>query len=117
MQVHICSFISPSGTCRNVVKQEQISTGCLRDYYLSIITSIWHKQADFKATKFSDSFVQLRGKFAMCGFLFCLQIPVPVITPSSRWSFDPEEERKRQEKWQKEQERLLQVCEGVLLYI
>ncbi|XP_076730867.1 LIM domain only protein 7 isoform X8 [Maylandia zebra] len=35
-------------------------------------------------------------------------IPVPVITPSSRWSFDPEEERKRQEKWQKEQERLLQ---------
>uniref|UniRef100_A0A3P9D4U6 LIM domain 7a n=1 Tax=Maylandia zebra TaxID=106582 RepID=A0A3P9D4U6_9CICH len=87
----------------------QISTGCLRDYYLSIITSIWHKQADFKATKFSDSFVQLRGKFAMCGFLFCLQIPVPVITPSSRWSFDPEEERKRQEKWQKEQERLLQL--------
>uniref|UniRef100_A0A3P9D4T0 LIM domain 7a n=1 Tax=Maylandia zebra TaxID=106582 RepID=A0A3P9D4T0_9CICH len=83
------------------------------DYYLSIITSIWHKQADFKATKFSDSFVQLRGKFAMCGFLFCLQIPVPVITPSSRWSFDPEEERKRQEKWQKEQERLLQVCEGL----
>ncbi|MED6276619.1 hypothetical protein CHARACLAT_004825, partial [Characodon lateralis] len=37
-------------------------------------------------------------------------IPVPAITPasSSRWSWDPEEERKRQEKWQKEQERLLQ---------
>ncbi|KAM9347400.1 LIM domain only protein 7 isoform 3-T3 [Symphorus nematophorus] len=36
-------------------------------------------------------------------------IPVPLITPSSsRWSWDPEEERKRQEKWQKEQERLLQ---------
>ncbi|XP_029937556.1 LIM domain only protein 7-like [Myripristis murdjan] len=36
-------------------------------------------------------------------------IPVPSITPSSnRWSWDPEEERKRQEKWQKEQERLLQ---------
>nr|XP_054602711.1 LIM domain only protein 7 isoform X17 [Nothobranchius furzeri] len=36
-------------------------------------------------------------------------IPVPVITPSSsRWSWDPEEERRRQEKWQKEQERLLQ---------
>ncbi|XP_053184624.1 LIM domain only protein 7-like isoform X1 [Scomber japonicus] len=36
-------------------------------------------------------------------------IPVPPITPaSSRWSWDPEEERKRQEKWQKEQERLLQ---------
>ncbi|XP_032386061.1 LIM domain only protein 7 isoform X17 [Etheostoma spectabile] len=36
-------------------------------------------------------------------------IPVPSIIPSSsRWSWDPEEERKRQEKWQKEQERLLQ---------
>ncbi|XP_074514805.1 LIM domain only protein 7 isoform X4 [Sebastes fasciatus] len=36
-------------------------------------------------------------------------IPVPPIIPSSsRWSWDPEEERKRQEKWQKEQERLLQ---------
>ncbi|XP_034417020.1 LIM domain only protein 7 isoform X3 [Cyclopterus lumpus] len=36
-------------------------------------------------------------------------IPVPSIIPSSsRWSWDPEEERRRQEKWQKEQERLLQ---------
>ncbi|XP_077946898.1 LIM domain only protein 7 isoform X32 [Gasterosteus aculeatus] len=36
-------------------------------------------------------------------------IPVPAITSTSgRWTFDPEEERKRQEKWQKEQERLLQ---------
>ncbi|XP_078142422.1 LIM domain only protein 7 isoform X1 [Centroberyx gerrardi] len=36
-------------------------------------------------------------------------IPVPSITPSTnRWSWDPEEERRRQEKWQKEQERLLQ---------
>uniref|UniRef100_A0A3Q3DNI5 LIM domain 7a n=1 Tax=Hippocampus comes TaxID=109280 RepID=A0A3Q3DNI5_HIPCM len=37
------------------------------------------------------------------------QIPVPPITASStRWSWDPEEERRRQEKWQKEQERQLQ---------
>ncbi|CAL8387797.1 unnamed protein product [Gadus morhua 'NCC'] len=36
-------------------------------------------------------------------------IPVPALTPSaSRWSWDPEEERRRQEKWQKEQDRLLQ---------
>ncbi|XP_069010346.1 LIM domain only protein 7-like isoform X3 [Embiotoca jacksoni] len=36
-------------------------------------------------------------------------MPVPSITPSSsRWSWDLEEERRRQEKWQKEQERLLQ---------
>jgi len=44
-----------------------------------------------------------------------VQIPVPSIIPSSsRWSWDPEEERKRQEKWQKEQERLLQVHGGAL---
>ncbi|KAK2840031.1 hypothetical protein Q5P01_013771 [Channa striata] len=36
-------------------------------------------------------------------------MPVPPITSSSsRWSWDPEEERRRQEKWLKEQERLLQ---------
>ncbi|MBN3319469.1 LMO7 protein, partial [Atractosteus spatula] len=36
-----------------------------------------------------------------------LQVP-SISTSSSRWSWDPEEERRRQEKWQKEQERLLQ---------
>ncbi|XP_056107806.1 LIM domain only protein 7 isoform X2 [Rhinichthys klamathensis goyatoka] len=36
-------------------------------------------------------------------------LPMPSITTSTtRWSWDPEEERRRQEKWQKEQERLLQ---------
>ncbi|XP_056610367.1 LIM domain only protein 7 isoform X9 [Triplophysa dalaica] len=36
-------------------------------------------------------------------------LPVPSITTSStRWSWDQEDERRRQEKWQKEQERLLQ---------
>uniref|UniRef100_A0A3B4TZR7 LIM domain 7a n=1 Tax=Seriola dumerili TaxID=41447 RepID=A0A3B4TZR7_SERDU len=46
------------------------------------------------------------------------KIPVPSITPSSsRWSWDPEEERRRQEKWQKEQERLLQVHKGILMYL
>ncbi|XP_036421475.1 LIM domain only protein 7 isoform X3 [Colossoma macropomum] len=36
-------------------------------------------------------------------------LPVPPLSASSnRWSWDPEEERRRQEKWQKEQERLLQ---------
>ncbi|XP_059356056.1 LIM domain only protein 7 isoform X1 [Carassius carassius] len=36
-------------------------------------------------------------------------LPIPSITTSTtHWSWDPEEERKRQEKWQKEQERLLQ---------
>ncbi|XP_045062455.1 LIM domain only protein 7 isoform X3 [Coregonus clupeaformis] len=36
-------------------------------------------------------------------------MPVASIAPSSNhWSWDPEEERRRQEKWQKEQERILQ---------
>ncbi|XP_051021032.1 LIM and calponin homology domains-containing protein 1 [Acomys russatus] len=32
----------------------------------------------------------------------------PVTTPFKCWTWDPEEERRRQEKWQQEQERLLQ---------
>ncbi|XP_072884022.1 LIM domain only protein 7 isoform X6 [Hemitrygon akajei] len=35
-------------------------------------------------------------------------LQIPSISVSSRWSWNPEEERKRQELWQKEQERLLQ---------
>ncbi|XP_039511284.1 LIM domain only protein 7 isoform X11 [Pimephales promelas] len=36
-------------------------------------------------------------------------LPMPSIsTSTTRWSWDPEEERRRQEKWQKEQELLLQ---------
>lgn len=44
-------------------------------------------------------------------FLFLgYQLQVPSIsTTSSRWSWDHEDERRRQEKWQLEQERLLQV--------
>ncbi|KAI1899584.1 hypothetical protein AGOR_G00063300 [Albula goreensis] len=36
-----------------------------------------------------------------------LQVP-SISTSSNRWSWDSEDERRRQEKWQKEQERLLQ---------
>ncbi|KAM6985042.1 LIM domain only protein 7 [Aplochiton taeniatus] len=40
-------------------------------------------------------------------------LAVPSIgPPSNRWSWDPEEERRRQETWQKEQDRLLQVETG-----
>ncbi|XP_069746649.1 LIM domain only protein 7-like isoform X4 [Narcine bancroftii] len=35
-------------------------------------------------------------------------LQIPSISVSSRWSWNPEEERKRQEIWQKEQDRLLQ---------
>uniref|UniRef100_W5N5K7 LIM and calponin homology domains 1 n=1 Tax=Lepisosteus oculatus TaxID=7918 RepID=W5N5K7_LEPOC len=39
------------------------------------------------------------------------QIPAPLLNPPKHtdcWSWDPEEERKRQEKWQRDQERVLQ---------
>ncbi|KAJ8404619.1 hypothetical protein AAFF_G00334820 [Aldrovandia affinis] len=36
-----------------------------------------------------------------------LQVP-SIGTSSNRWSWDPEDERRRQEKWQRDQERLLQ---------
>ncbi|XP_073651417.1 LIM domain only protein 7 isoform X6 [Tursiops truncatus] len=35
-------------------------------------------------------------------------LPVPTISAPSRWTWDQEGERKRQERWQKEQDRLLQ---------
>nr|XP_032655766.1 LIM domain only protein 7 isoform X17 [Chelonoidis abingdonii] len=35
-------------------------------------------------------------------------LPIPSVNAPSRWTWDQEEERKRQEKWQKEQEQLLQ---------
>lgn len=40
------------------------------------------------------------------------QVSVPVLPQArrgDRWSWDPDEERKRQERWQQEQERMLQV--------
>ncbi|XP_040197318.1 LIM domain only protein 7 isoform X1 [Rana temporaria] len=37
-----------------------------------------------------------------------LQMPVPSLNVSTRWSWDPEDERKRQEKWLQEQEHILQ---------
>ena len=44
----------------------------------------------------------------------CLQLQVPALSPSSSsWSWDREEDRRRQEKWQEEQERLLQVWDVV----
>lgn len=39
-----------------------------------------------------------------------MSFPVlPQARQGDRWSWDPDEERKRQERWQQEQERMLQV--------
>lgn len=42
----------------------------------------------------------------------CQLPPLNVTGRVDRWVWDPEEERKRQERWQREQERLLQVHEA-----
>uniref|UniRef100_A0A665VF00 LIM domain 7a n=1 Tax=Echeneis naucrates TaxID=173247 RepID=A0A665VF00_ECHNA len=78
-----------------------------------ILFSISHVESEplsLKNLKRRSEFFEQACMFTLWLCLLYLQIPVPSITPSSsRWSWDPEEERRRQEKWQKEQERLLQV--------
>lgn len=48
----------------------------------------------------------------VCVCVGVYQVSVPVLPQAKRgdrWSWDPDEERKRQERWQQEQERMLQV--------
>ncbi|XP_077102891.1 LIM domain only protein 7b isoform X24 [Siphateles boraxobius] len=54
-----------------------------------------------------DNPVALRNKGGSESAISDLQVP-SISSSSSRWSWDHEEERRRQEKWQMEQERLLQ---------
>ncbi|XP_043088660.1 LIM domain only protein 7b isoform X12 [Puntigrus tetrazona] len=57
--------------------------------------------------RIQDSPASLRSKGGSESAISDLQVP-SISTTSSRWSWDHEEERRRQEKWQMEQERLLQ---------
>ncbi|XP_016430682.1 LIM domain only protein 7b isoform X4 [Sinocyclocheilus rhinocerous] len=57
--------------------------------------------------RIQDNPVPLRNKGGSESAISDLQVP-SISTTSSRWSWDHEEERRRQEKWQMEQERLLQ---------
>ncbi|XP_036828257.1 LIM domain only protein 7b isoform X2 [Oncorhynchus mykiss] len=56
---------------------------------------------------FQDDPLTIRSKGGSASAISDLQVPSLSTSPSS-WSWDPEEERRRQEKWQEEQERLLQ---------
>lgn len=50
--------------------------------------------------------------WALDGLYQVTQVSSPVVAQAKRgdrWSWDPNEERKRQERWQQEQERMLQV--------
>ncbi|XP_059408450.1 LIM domain only protein 7-like isoform X2 [Carassius carassius] len=57
--------------------------------------------------RIQDNPVALRNKGGSESAISDLQVP-SISSTSSRWSWDHEEERRRQEKWQMEQERLLQ---------
>ncbi|XP_042572408.1 LIM domain only protein 7b isoform X2 [Cyprinus carpio] len=57
--------------------------------------------------RIQDNPVSLRNKGGSESAISDLQVP-SISTTTSRWSWDHEEERRRQEKWQMEQERLLQ---------
>ncbi|XP_039505541.1 LIM domain only protein 7b isoform X16 [Pimephales promelas] len=57
--------------------------------------------------RIQDNPVTLRNKGGSESAISDLQVP-SISSTSSRWSWDHEEERRRQEKWQMEQERLLQ---------
>ncbi|XP_067297497.1 LIM domain only protein 7b [Pseudorasbora parva] len=57
--------------------------------------------------RIQDNPVALRNKGGSESAISDLEVP-SINTTSSRWSWDHEEERRRQEKWQLEQERLLQ---------
>ncbi|XP_073699244.1 LIM domain only protein 7b isoform X2 [Garra rufa] len=57
--------------------------------------------------RIQDNPVALNNKGGSESAISDLQVPT-ISTTSSRWSWDHEEERRRQEKWQMEQERLLQ---------
>ncbi|KAH0508239.1 LIM domain only protein 7 [Microtus ochrogaster] len=63
----------------------------------------------------NEAFYERLTKLALCprvwgssSFLSERKVPVPTLSAPSRWAWDQEEERKRQERWQKEQDRLLQ---------
>ncbi|KAL1267981.1 hypothetical protein QQF64_033344 [Cirrhinus molitorella] len=79
-----------------VVKSVNVSSQHANNYGLNGINGGFHEDSETLNNKGgSDTAIS--------------NLPIPSITTSNtRWSWDPEEERKRNEKWQKEQERLLQ---------
>ncbi|XP_042587262.1 LIM domain only protein 7 isoform X11 [Cyprinus carpio] len=107
-----------------VVKTVNVSSQSGNNYGLNGINGGFHEDSETSNNKESITLKNLkrRSEFFeqgltvsslvyLCGGsdTAISNLPVPSITASTtRWSWDPEEERKRQEKWQKEQERLLQ---------
>uniref|UniRef100_A0A2D4H985 Uncharacterized protein n=1 Tax=Micrurus lemniscatus lemniscatus TaxID=129467 RepID=A0A2D4H985_MICLE len=82
------------------IKLDHTTLTCL---YLRIFFQIDTEPISLKNLKRRSQFFEQGGQEPTI-----LDLPVPPIAASSRWTWDQEEERKRQEKWQAEQERLLQ---------
>ncbi|XP_043104046.1 LIM domain only protein 7 isoform X4 [Puntigrus tetrazona] len=96
-----------------VVKTVNVSSQSGNNYGLNGINGGFYEDAETSNNKESITLKNLKRRsefFEQGGSDAAISnLPVPSITSSTtRWSWDPEEERKRQEKWQKEQERLLQ---------
>ncbi|TRY54373.1 hypothetical protein DNTS_011130 [Danionella cerebrum] len=66
-----------------------------------------HPENYFPICTNSNSSIETEGKVQLNGQPANLQVP-SISSSTSSWSWDHEEERRRQEKWQMEQERLLQ---------
>ncbi|KAK2905121.1 hypothetical protein Q8A67_006920 [Cirrhinus molitorella] len=98
-----------------VVKSVNVSSQHANNYGLNGINGGFHEDSETLNNKESESIsmknLKRRSEFFEQGGsdTAISNLPIPSITTSNtRWSWDPEEERKRNEKWQKEQERLLQ---------
>ncbi|XP_073702176.1 LIM domain only protein 7 isoform X8 [Garra rufa] len=98
-----------------VVKTVNVSSQPANNYGLNGINGGFHEDSESMNSKESESItlknLKRRSEFFEQGGsdTAISNLPVPSITTSNtRWSWDPEEERRRNEKWQKEQERLLQ---------
>uniref|UniRef100_A0A8C7WRW3 LIM and calponin homology domains 1b n=1 Tax=Oryzias sinensis TaxID=183150 RepID=A0A8C7WRW3_9TELE len=120
--VNCCLFYSSEA------KQEQQKTELTSENLSSLIRSEMHTQKNKpKTNKYSCHLPSLLFVVNVCVQLFewmvvnvCMfmcvsganQVSVPVFPQAKRedrWSWDPDEERKRQERWQQEQEHMLQV--------
>ncbi|XP_059356057.1 LIM domain only protein 7 isoform X2 [Carassius carassius] len=96
-----------------VVKTVNVSSQSGNNNGLNGINGGFHEDSEASNTKESITLKNLKRRsefFEQGGSDTAISnLPIPSITTSTtHWSWDPEEERKRQEKWQKEQERLLQ---------
>ncbi|KAG7240924.1 hypothetical protein INR49_026180 [Caranx melampygus] len=79
---------------------------CVHDYLSAMCVSL---HVGLVCVDVSVSVCVCMGCVCVCVGVYQVSVPVlPQARRGDRWSWDPDEERKRQERWQQEQERMLQ---------